>query len=50
MGILLTTGVYLIVYWYRFWTAIGLRSVCFPFMINCQMVLLGCNVVCHVGV
>ncbi|KAF5791837.1 putative very-long-chain 3-oxoacyl-CoA synthase [Helianthus annuus] len=50
MGILLTTGVYSIVYGYRFWTAIGLRSACFPFVINCQMVLLGCNVVCHVGV
>ncbi|XP_076902250.1 fatty acid elongase 3-like [Bidens hawaiensis] len=50
LGILLTTSIYSIVYGYRFWTAIGLRSACFPFVINCQMVLLGCNVICHVGV
>ncbi|KAL8224518.1 hypothetical protein R6Q57_019993 [Mikania cordata] len=49
-GILLTTSIYSVVYGYRFWTAIGLRSACFPFVINFQMVLLGCNVVCHVGV
>nr|GEV17503.1 elongation of fatty acids protein 3-like [Tanacetum cinerariifolium] len=33
-----------------FWTAIGLRSACFPFVIHCQMVLLACNVICHAGV
>ncbi|KAF5766200.1 putative very-long-chain 3-oxoacyl-CoA synthase, Medium-chain acyl-CoA ligase [Helianthus annuus] len=49
-GILLTTSVYSVVYGYRFWTAIGLRSACFPFVNSCQMVLLGCNVICHVGV
>lgn len=50
LGILLTTSIYSIVYGYRFWTAIGLRGACFPFVINCQMLLLGCNVICHVGV
>ncbi|KAI3500568.1 hypothetical protein L1887_36392 [Cichorium endivia] len=50
IGILLTTSIYSVVYGYRFWTAIGLRSACFPFVINCQMVLLACNLVCHVGV
>ncbi|KAL5752769.1 hypothetical protein ACOSQ2_023276 [Xanthoceras sorbifolium] len=48
--ILFTTLVYAVVYGYRFWTGIGLPSACFPFVVNCQMVLLGCNLVCHVGV
>ncbi|KAF5736070.1 elongation of fatty acids protein 3-like [Tripterygium wilfordii] len=48
--ILFTTLVYSVVYGYRFWTAIGLPSACYPFVINCQMVLLCCNLVCHVGV
>nr|GMC91496.1 elongation of fatty acids protein 3-like [Ipomoea batatas] len=50
LAILLTTSVYSVVYGYRFWTAIGLPSACFPFVINCQIVLLGCNLLCHVGV
>ncbi|CAK9158746.1 unnamed protein product [Ilex paraguariensis] len=50
LGILLTTSVYSVVYGYRFWTAIGLPSACFPFVINCQIVLLCCNLLCHVGV
>ncbi|KAK9284585.1 hypothetical protein L1049_023761 [Liquidambar formosana] len=50
MAILSTTSVYSVVYGYRFWTAIGLPSACFPFVVNCQVVLLGCNLVCHVGV
>lgn len=50
VGILMTTSIYAVVYGYRFWTAIGLRSACFPFVINCQMVLLASNLVCHVGV
>lgn len=50
MAILFTTLVYSVVYGYRFWTGIGLRSACFPFVVNCQMVLLGCNVASHVGV
>lgn len=50
LAILLTTFIYSIVYGYRFWTAIGLPSACFPFVVSCQIVLLGCNLVCHVGV
>lgn len=50
LAILFTTLIYSVVYGYRFWTAIGLRSACFPFVINCQMLLLGCNLICHVGV
>ncbi|KAJ7944343.1 elongation of fatty acids protein 3-like [Quillaja saponaria] len=50
LAILFTSSVYSVVYGYRFWTAIGLRSACFPFVLNCQIVLLGCNLVCHVGV
>ncbi|KAJ0096686.1 hypothetical protein Patl1_28858 [Pistacia atlantica] len=48
--ILFTTLVYSVVYGYRFWTGIGLPRACFPLVINCQMVLLGCNLVCHIGV
>ncbi|KAF9609791.1 hypothetical protein IFM89_018588 [Coptis chinensis] len=50
MAILSTTLVYSVVYGYRFWTGIGLRSACFPFVVNCQMFLLGINLVFHVGV
>ncbi|KAJ0026459.1 hypothetical protein Pint_08904 [Pistacia integerrima] len=50
LAILLTTLLYSVVYGYRFWTAIGLPSACSPFVVNCQMVLLGCNLVCHFGV
>ncbi|CAH2067332.1 unnamed protein product [Thlaspi arvense] len=50
LAILLTTVSYAVVYGYRFWTAIGLRGACFPFVVNCQAVLLGCLTVCHVGV
>ncbi|EEF29102.1 elongation of fatty acids protein 3-like [Ricinus communis] len=50
LAILLATLVYSVVYGYRFWTAIGLPSACFPFVENCQIVLLGCNLACHVGV
>ncbi|KAL3833419.1 hypothetical protein ACJIZ3_008155 [Penstemon smallii] len=50
LAILLTTLLYSVVYGYRFWTAIGLPSACFPFVVNCQMVLLSCNLVCHIGV
>ncbi|CAH1413167.1 unnamed protein product [Lactuca virosa] len=50
LAILFTTSIYSVVYGYRFWTAIGFRSACFPFVINCQMLLLGCNVLCHIGV
>ncbi|XAR73911.1 Very-long-chain 3-oxoacyl-CoA synthase [Bertholletia excelsa] len=50
LAILLTTCVYAFVYGYRFWTSIGLPSACFPFVESCQIVLLGCNILCHVGV
>ncbi|KAI3452117.1 hypothetical protein Pfo_008782 [Paulownia fortunei] len=50
LAILSTTLVYSVVYGYRFWTAIGLPSACFPFVVNCQIVLLSCNLVCHFGV
>ncbi|KAL2241603.1 elongation of fatty acids protein 3-like [Sesamum indicum] len=50
LAILLTTLVYSVVYGYRFWTAIGLPSACFPFVVNCQILLLSCNLVCHFGV
>ncbi|KAJ1419733.1 ELO family [Sesbania bispinosa] len=50
LGILFSTLVYSVVYGYRFWTEIGLPSKSFTFTVNCQMVLLGCNLVCHFGV
>ncbi|GAV90244.1 ELO domain-containing protein, partial [Cephalotus follicularis] len=50
LAILFTTLMYSVVYGYRFWTGIGLPSACFPFIVNCRIVLLGCNVVCHVAV
>ncbi|KAJ9177161.1 hypothetical protein P3X46_012405 [Hevea brasiliensis] len=50
LAILLATLSYSVVYGYRFWTAIGLPSACFPFLVNCRTVLLGCNLDCHVGV
>ncbi|KAK4260018.1 hypothetical protein QN277_003194 [Acacia crassicarpa] len=49
-AILATTMMYSVVYGYRFWTAMGLRSACFPLVLRCQLVLVGCNVACHVGV
>lgn len=50
LAILFTTLLYSVVYGYRFWTAIGLPGACFPFVVNCQVVLLGCNLVSHFGV
>ncbi|KAG7027099.1 Elongation of fatty acids protein 3-like protein, partial [Cucurbita argyrosperma subsp. argyrosperma] len=50
LAILSTSLLYAVVYGYRFWTAIGLRRACFPFVMNCQIALLGCNLACHVGV
>lgn len=50
LGILLTTFLYSVVYGYRFWIAIGLPGARSPFVVNCQVVLLGCNLVCHFGV
>lgn len=50
LAIVFTTLISSVVYGYRFWTAIGLPGACFPFVLNCQMVLLGCNLICHIGV
>ncbi|KAB2076046.1 hypothetical protein ES319_A06G012900v1 [Gossypium barbadense] len=50
LAILLATLLYSVVYGYRFWTAIGLPSACFPFVVNCQVVLLACNLISHFGV
>lgn len=50
VAIMLTTLVYTAVYGYRFWTAIGLPSTCFPLVWSCQTLLLCCDVVCHLGV
>ncbi|XP_057449429.1 elongation of fatty acids protein 3-like [Lotus japonicus] len=52
LAILFTTLAYAVMYGYRFWTAVGssARGACFPLVLNCQVALLGCNLVCHVGV
>ncbi|KAK7252884.1 hypothetical protein RIF29_37140 [Crotalaria pallida] len=50
LAILFTTLAYSVMYGYRFWTAIGLKSSCLNFVLNCQIVLLGFNLVSHVGV
>lgn len=50
LAILLLTLLYAIVYGYRFWANVGLPRPKFPFLVNCQVVLLVCNLVCHVGV
>ena len=47
--IMLATLVYYVIYGYKFWTTIGLPSTCFPFVLSCQIVLLGSTVLCHVG-
>ncbi|XP_061370687.1 elongation of fatty acids protein 3-like [Gastrolobium bilobum] len=50
LAILFSTLVYSMVYGYRFLTEIGLPGKSFSFTVNCQMLLLVCNLVCHVGV
>ncbi|KAL2933308.1 Elongation of fatty acids protein 3-like [Bienertia sinuspersici] len=50
LAIIFTTLVSSLVYGYRFWTAIGLPSACFPFVLNCQILLLSCNLICHIGI
>ncbi|CAL0323757.1 unnamed protein product [Lupinus luteus] len=50
LAILLSTFVYTLVYGHRLWMELGLPSKCFSFTVNCQMLLLCCNLVCHVGV
>ncbi|KAL2346346.1 hypothetical protein Fmac_000346 [Flemingia macrophylla] len=52
LAILFYTSVYFVVYAYRFWTEIGLpcNGKSFSFAANFQMLLLGCNLLCHVAV
>ncbi|CAL1396261.1 unnamed protein product [Linum trigynum] len=52
LAILLTSLLYAVVYGYRFWTAAGLPGARprFGFVVNCQVVLLCCNLVCHSAV
>ncbi|XP_030545430.2 elongation of fatty acids protein 3-like [Rhodamnia argentea] len=50
LAILSTTLLYAVVYGYRFWTAIGLPGARFPFVVNCQVVLLGYTLICHFAV
>ncbi|TKY57748.1 Elongation of fatty acids protein 3 [Spatholobus suberectus] len=50
LAILFSTLVYSAVYGHRFWREIGLPCKGFSFTVSCQMLVLGCNLVCHVGV
>ncbi|KAF7809754.1 elongation of fatty acids protein 3-like [Senna tora] len=52
VAILLTTLVHSVVYGYRLWKGVGPRGgiACLSFVVNCHVVLVGCNVVCHVWV
>lgn len=50
LAILFTTLAYCVMHGHRFWTAFGLGGASLPLVLNFQMVLLGCNLVCHVGV
>ncbi|PON36458.1 ELO family [Parasponia andersonii] len=50
LAIMFTTLVYSVVYGYRFWVSVGLPGACFPLVVNSQVLLLGFNLICHVGV
>lgn len=51
LAILSTTLVYSVVYGYRFWTGFGLPGSTFPsLVVNCQLLLVVCNLVSHAGV
>jgi len=50
LAILFTTLAFFVIHGYRFWTAMTVRGARLPLVLNCQIVLLGCNLVCHVGV
>ncbi|KAJ0980349.1 hypothetical protein J5N97_008604 [Dioscorea zingiberensis] len=56
LAILSTTLAYVVVFGYRFWVGVGLPvaggtgACCFPLVLGCQIALLGCNLVCHLGV
>lgn len=53
VAILSATVAHVVVFGYRFWVGVGLPSVgapnCFPVVLACQVGLLGCNLVCHLG-
>ena len=48
LAILFTTLAFSVMYGYRFWTSVAARGACLPLVLNCQIALLGCNLVCHV--
>lgn len=50
LAILFTTLAYSVTYGHRFWTSFAARGACCPVVLNCQIALLGCNLVCHVAV
>ncbi|KAG4987879.1 hypothetical protein AAZX31_11G062200 [Glycine max] len=50
LAILFTTLAFSVMYGYRFWTSVAARGACLPLVLNCQIALLGCNLVCHVAV
>ncbi|KAK6924313.1 ELO family [Dillenia turbinata] len=50
LAILSASLVYFVVYGYRFWIQVGLPGSCFPIIVVGQVVLLGCNLACHIGV
>ncbi|XP_014520411.1 elongation of fatty acids protein 3-like [Vigna radiata var. radiata] len=50
LAILFTTLAFFVIYGYRFWTSVAATGARLPLVLNCQILLLGCNLVCHVGV
>ncbi|XP_021729814.1 elongation of fatty acids protein 3-like [Chenopodium quinoa] len=50
LAILLLTLLYGVVYGYRFCVVVGFPKPRFLFLVNCLVVLLVCNLICHVGV
>ncbi|XP_062098366.1 elongation of fatty acids protein 3-like [Humulus lupulus] len=50
LAIIFTTLVYTVVYGYRFWISVGFPGACFPLVVNCQVLLLCFNLICHIGV
>lgn len=54
VAILSATMAHVVVFGYRFWVGVGLPSGggapnCFPVVLGCQVGLLCCNLVCHLG-
>ncbi|XP_072951481.1 fatty acid elongase 3-like [Typha angustifolia] len=52
LAILAATLVHVVVFGYRFWVGVGLpvASSSTPVVLGCQLALLCCNLVCHLGV